>query len=248
MAKINLENIKHKRILPIISRFTCAVFIGIHLMMLSFIAFLRSSDGTVSIEMSNINTSQIQDFGAYNVELFDYEKMSYYIKVNCKEQIVTVYTTDENGEFSIPIKNMICSTGKATPNSGVFKISDRYEWRNLVGNVYGQYATRITGPILFHSVPYTKKDKSTLEYWEYDKLGQPASKGCVRLTVEDSKWIYDYCKPGTKVEFCQDEIELSGIVSQTPKITEYDEKLRGWDPTDPDEDNPWLAHKDKNIK
>lgn len=26
--------------------------------------------------------------------------------------------------------------------------------------------------IQFHSVPYTAKDKSTLEYWEYDKFGK----------------------------------------------------------------------------
>jgi lipoprotein-anchoring transpeptidase ErfK/SrfK len=68
----------------------------------------------------------------------------------------------------------------------------------LCGNVYGQYACRITGSILFHSVPYEKQDKSTLEWWEYDKLGETASLGCIRLTVEDAKWIYDNCAKGTR--------------------------------------------------
>lgn len=50
-------------------------------------------------------------------------------------------------------------------------------------------------------MPYQQKDKSTLEWWEYDKLGTKASLGCIRLKVEDAKWIYDNCIPGTKVEF-----------------------------------------------
>ncbi|HAH78565.1 MAG TPA: L,D-transpeptidase, partial [Ruminococcaceae bacterium] len=32
-----------------------------------------------------------------------------------------------------------------------------------------------------------------------DKLGEPASHGCIRLPVEDAKWIYDNIPEGTKV-------------------------------------------------
>ena len=124
---------------------------------------------------------------------------------------------------------------------------NKYEWAKLVGGVYGQYATRITGPILFHSVPYTQKDKSTLEYWEFDKLGTNASKGCVRLTVEDSKWIYDNCSSGTQVEFCAED--NSNIVindKNIKKISNYSDELKGWDPTDPDPDNPWTKYNEQN--
>lgn len=171
--------------------------------------------------------------------MLECDELSYYIKVNCKKQIVTIYTLDEKNEYTIPVKSMICSTGTSTPTIGVYKTSDKYEWRYLVGDVYGQYATRITGPILFHSVPYTKQSKSSLEYWEYDKLGQPASKGCVRLTVQDAKWIYDNCKSGTQVEFTQDDSQEK-INKPTIKITDYSEELRNWDPTDPDPNNPWI--------
>ena len=141
---------------------------------------------------------------------------------------------------------MICSTGIATPNKGVFNTSNKYEWRYLIGNVYGQYATRITGSILFHSVPYTKQDKSSLEYWEYDKLGQPVSKGCVRLTVEDAKWIYDYCKIGTQVEFYEDDSVIPSEKINKIQISQYNENLRNWDPTDPDKNNPWIEYKKQN--
>ncbi len=187
--------------------------------------------------------------GSFKVEVLENNEKIYYIKVNCKTQIVKVYGIDENGEYTNLIKKMICSTGVSTPESGVFKISNKYQWGTLVGNVYGQYCTRITGPILFHSVPYTARSNSSLEYWEYDKLGQAASKGCVRLTVEDAKWIYDNCKSGTQVEFVdEDDSEYDNIsdIKLPLKISGYEEELKGWDPTDPDPDNPWIEYKKQN--
>lgn len=74
-----------------------------------------------------------------------------------------------------------------------------------MGNIrrwnFWRYSTRIIGGILFHSVPYTSESEDSLEYWEYDKLGTTASLGCVRLSVADTKWIFDNCEVGTQVEF-----------------------------------------------
>ena len=102
---------------------------------------------------------------------------TYYIKINNLANVVTIYTKDENGEYTKPVKAMICSTGTATPKSGKYKITTyRRLWNGLQGNVYGQYAVQIIGNILFHSVPYTQmNDYSSLEWWEYDKLGTAAS-------------------------------------------------------------------------
>lgn len=95
----------------------------------------------------------------------------YYIKVNYLENVVTVYTKDINGNYTIPYKAFTCSTGTATPTSGTYKTDYKYRWLGLFGNVYGQYCTRIVGNILFHSVPYLEKgNEGSLEYWEYDKL------------------------------------------------------------------------------
>lgn len=165
-------------------------------------------------------------------------KAKYYVSVNNKENVVTIYGKDSEGKYTIPVKALICSTGKATPKSGVYKISDKYRWRELKGGVYGQYCSRIVGHILFHSVPYLKSSPDKLEYEEYDKLGTSASAGCVRLTVEDSMWIYNNCEAGTYVEFYSSSNPgpLGKPVSQ--KITS-NTKLRNWDPTDPDPKNPW---------
>jgi len=124
--------------------------------------------------------------------------MPYYIKVNYGAQVVTIYKKDEQGNYTVPVKAMVCSTGAATPKSGVYKIQYRWEWLRLEGYVYGHYSTQIVGNILFHSVPYLSKDPSTLEYWEYDKLGTYASAGCVRLKASDALWIYNNCARGTR--------------------------------------------------
>ncbi len=178
------------------------------------------------------------------------QNIPYYIKINNKANTVTVYKKDAKGEYTVPIKAMICSIGDATPESGVFSISDKYTWRFLQGDVYGQYACRITGHILFHSVPYTSQDKSTLEWWEYDKLGEKASLGCIRLKVEDAKWIYDNCVSGTKVEFYSDS-NPGPLGKPTARKISDDEEVRNWDPTDPDKNNPWneyLKRKEENKK
>ena len=169
----------------------------------------------------------------------DKTEFPYYIKINRRQNCVTVYTSDENGEYTVPYKAMICSTGlyNATPR-GTFHLSTKYLWRELYGKVYGQYATRITGGVLFHSVPYYKKSKSALCTEKYNKLGQQASMGCVRLTVEDAKWIADNCPSGTTVEIYDDD-DPGPLGKPEAAHIDTDSPNKGWDPTDPDVENPW---------
>lgn len=169
----------------------------------------------------------------------DETEFPYYIKINRKQNCITIYTSDENGEYTVPYKAMICSTGlyNATPR-GTFHLSTKYLWRELYGKVYGQYATRITGGVLFHSVPYYKKSKSALCTEKYNKLGQQASMGCVRLTVEDAKWIADNCPSGTTVEIYDDD-DPGPLGKPEAALIDTDSPNKGWDPTDPDVENPW---------
>ena len=167
------------------------------------------------------------------------EGYDYYIKVNYLANTVTVYAKGESGQFDTPVRAMICSSGSATPRSGVFRPGWRLTWQNLFYGVYGQYVTQITGNILFHSVPYQiKYDKSSLEYWEFDKLGTAASAGCIRLQVIDAKWIYDNFHSIYAVEFYGDSDPGPLGKPEAPTISD-DELRRGWDPTDPDGNNLW---------
>ena len=250
MKKIGF--IDKKKIITIMQYILCLLIIEASIVGIGVVKiFLSNKNDAISVitESSNVNTTQLENEPYTNnakIHIEDYKALSYYIKVNLKTQRVTIYTTDENNQYSIPVKKMICSTGISTPTEGVFELSDKFSWAYLAGNVYGQYATRITGPILFHSVPYTSHNKSSLEYWEFDKLGQPVSLGCVRLTVEDAKWIFDYCRRGTKVEFYSEDEESDLQEELLIKISDYSDELRCWDPTDPDPKNPWIEYREQN--
>lgn len=167
--------------------------------------------------------------------------LPYYIRVNRQACTVTVYNADSDGNYTSPVIAFACSVGKDEENEtplGTYNIIAHYRWCALAGGVTGQYATRITGPYLFHSVPYMDYDAGTLEEGEYNKLGSPASLGCVRMAVSSVKWIYDNCEDGTIVEIYDDS--NPGPLGKPGSIyVDPSDPRAGWDPTDPDPSNPW---------
>ena len=172
------------------------------------------------------------------------EKNEYYIKVNRKLNVVMVYALDENSEYSKLVKTFVSSTGKEGSETplGTFNTSNKFESLYLVGNVWGHYAVRIQGPYYFHSVPYFTKGKPSwdnLEYLEYNKLGEGASAGCVRLATKDVKWIYDNVSAGTTVEIYDSDTLPEGVTKPTAIKIDENSENRGWDPTDSDPNNPW---------
>lgn len=166
----------------------------------------------------------------------------YEVYVNRALNCVTVKLQNGDGSLT-PVKAMICSCGReesATPE-GTFRTSDYYEWRRMVDDTFGRYAVRFNGKILFHSVPYIEESPDTLKWEEYNRLGENASLGCVRLAVEDAKWIYDNCKPGTKVVVYSDMEEAGELGKPAAAKIEADSPYRTWDPTDDGAGNPWFG-------
>lgn len=165
----------------------------------------------------------------------------YCIAVNTMLNEVIVYGRGSDGTFSLPVKAMVASCGKldSPTKTGTFKTVEKYVWRALNGSVFGQYATRIDGPYLFHSVPYYQQDPSTLETEEYNHLGENRSLGCVRLAVADCKWIYDNCPLGTIVTLYADANVKEPLPKPTAKQIPLSGEKSGWDPTDPKSENPW---------
>ena len=161
----------------------------------------------------------------------------YYIRVNKKACVVTVYALDENGYYTVPIKSMICSPGNSTP-IGTFNTIVKYRWRNLIGNVQGQYSTRIVRGFLFHSVPYGTTNENDLRADYFNRLGEITSAGCVRLQVGDAKWIFDHCPLSTIVQIYENDMPGPFGVPNYIKIPTKG-IFSHWDPTDPHQDNPW---------
>ena len=166
----------------------------------------------------------------------------YVIYVNRTENCVTVMEKQPDGTEAV-VKVMACSCGTKgheTPE-GTFRTSNYYDWCLMVDGSYGRYAVRFNKSILFHSVTYEMKSPDTLKWDQYNLLGQNASLGCVRLSVEDVKWIYDNCKKGTQVTVYSGKEIVGGVTRpDTLKIAE-DSPYRGWDPTDLTPGNPWLG-------
>ena len=169
-----------------------------------------------------------------------YEKNPYFIKVNRSQNCVTVYTYDKNGEYTVPVRAMICSTGvnKATDIGDDFYIYYKQEWNPLFNDVYGHYVSGFYGDYLFHSVPYEDASADTLETEEFNKLGDEASLGCVRMETADVKWIYDNCPENTPVTVYDDDNPGPLGKPEAIKITDH---TCSWDPTDDDPQNPYAA-------
>ncbi|WP_029452067.1 L,D-transpeptidase [Clostridium algidicarnis] len=132
-----------------------------------------------------------------NINSFDIASgTNYLILVNIKEQKTYIYKGSKN-KWSLT-KEFLCSTGingKETPK-GTFTVQNKGDW--FYTDKYdqgGKYWVGFKGNYLFHSLPFDKEQKNIVD----TTLGKPASHGCIRLKVEESKWIYDNVPIGSKV-------------------------------------------------
>ena len=163
----------------------------------------------------------------------------------------------KDGEWE-ELRVMICSSGRKKHDTpvGSYKITDRYTYKVLGTedtHCYGLFACRFKNHYLFHSVPISydagrdsEKGHRMCDMHKYEKLGTVASDGCVRLTVADAKWIYEFSAAGkVAVRLVKD----SGPTPNKPPEVIWEEPYTdkngyGWDPTDPHPDNPYLALSD----
>ena len=185
------------------------------------------------------------------------EWQPYLVAVNRSQNCLTVYGKDGYGNYTVPIIAFPCSTareGYNTPIStnvpgGRFHSAWRADWCYMVDGSWGRYAISIDTSlapdpydrwgIMFHSVCYYSQSINDLEYDEYNKLGGPASLGCIRLCVANEKWLYDNCPEGFPIVIYDDSTSPGPLGKPDPIRIDTSDGRRGWDPTDPDPNNPW---------
>jgi len=130
-------------------------------------------------------------FSTVNME----EKM--WVEVDLKSpQKVVVYRGAK------AIRTMPASGGLPGPDNetplGFFYIKDRgYSFFSERFGEGALYWVRIKDNYLFHSVPRDREGKIIRE--ELEKIGFPASHGCIRLKDDDAKWFYENVPAGTLV-------------------------------------------------
>ncbi len=147
--------------------------------------------------------------GALSVPAFDLPALAYnrpyYIEVDLTNQIITIHST-QTGNI---VRQFLCSSGdrkKEETPTGIFYLPQKkdplereYWYYFSMYGCYAHYATRVFKGVLFHSIPYSRKDESTISLTALEEFGRPASHGCMRLRVEDAEFIAKCCLAGTRV-------------------------------------------------
>lgn len=149
----------------------------------------NSSNNNQPLKTSNTNSLEkyVNDKGYSS-------KSSYLIWVDKSKQKVNVFSGSKSNWKLV--SSMACSTGAArTPTpSGTFTISGRGSWFVTNYGVGAKYWTRFYGNYLFHSIIMDRKGRII-----DSSLGRPKSHGCIRLSLDNAKWINTKIPDGTKV-------------------------------------------------
>lgn len=147
------------------------------------------SEYTSNAILTEIYPSNINDLSISS-------KTSHLIYVNLSKQITYIYE-GENNNWSL-VKEFNSSTGiegQETPK-GIFSVTNKGDW--FFSEEFqqgGKYWVQFMGDYLFHSLPFDESQKNIVD----DTLGIPSSHGCIRLSVEDAKWLYDNIDLDTKI-------------------------------------------------
>ena len=190
------------------------------------------------------NTSKVIDGLRYYFDSNGYRKNDltssikgpYYVEVDRVNGVMTIFDSGR----TTPVKSIRVSVGLAgTPTpTGTYTLRSNLRWQPLMGPSWGQYGTHVQyagqGGIFVHSVSGSSPNSYSLPAAEYNKLGNPASHGCIRCCVADAKWVYENCNGATiKIfdgTYKADEV-FKGPLGRRALVPLYGSK--NFDPTDP---------------
>jgi len=148
----------------------------------------------VSTDMSVASSNQLEAFA--NEKSFE-SKTKHLLMVDIARQKLYIF----EGKIGawVLVNSFDCSTGTNTSPTtrGSFSLKDRGEWFYSYRLESGaKYWIRFNGHYLFHSIPMDKH-KNILK--GEDVVGIRRSNGCVRLLIEDMRWIYENISDGAAV-------------------------------------------------
>lgn len=150
----------------------------------------------------------------------------YTIVVDLVNKVVTVYEREGDDPYATVARQSICTIGADAKDTrtptGSWRLNNtrrRFGYFSKY-DCYAQYWVQIVGGIYFHSILYTKPEEGYFTRTSFYALGTAASHGCIRMLVEDVRWIYYNCPPGTKVTVTDKEAENPALTeSLKPKFS-----------------------------
>ena len=180
------------------------------------------------------------------------------IELNRAAGVTTVYAYDsETKSYCIPVKAFTVSVGRNVSSNSTSKgltlkssftplgtysvcsngVAVKYSLKPMHepdgSTVYARWATHVVGNVYFHAIAVGSRSHTALNYKTYNKLGSPASAGCIRMTVADAKWIYDHAGTGTQVKVVKGSSKTPGPLGKPATIKIKSSKVK-YDPTDPE--------------
>lgn len=175
-------------------------------------------------------------------------KGKYKVRVNKTKNVVIVYEKGDDGKYQKSVKVMSAIVGRDIRVNTEYNIGDRWLWiKNQNGN-YSKFVTQVSGNVVFESIAYKKKgDLSSLNYVEFDNLGNSIDGSFIKLQYADAQWIFDNLDYDTIVEFYESE-DLNGVnVPEVKKISLENDK-KNWDPTYTGSESLWNKVKNDGKK
>lgn len=151
----------------------------------------------------------------------------YTIKVDLTNKVVTVYERVDNDPYAKIARQSICTTGTNSDKTPTGKwrldLTRRRFGYFSKYNCYAQYWVHVVGGIYFHSILYNTPVEGDFTSTSYRALGTQASHGCIRMLVEDVRWLYYNCPPGTLciVEYGEKDEELRQSLLPAQSAKEY---------------------------
>lgn len=121
-----------------------------------------------------------------------------YIKIKLKEQNLYAY---ENGLAKYVFRTSTGISGMDTP-TGEYKIWNKFPSQySPPYDLYMDNWMAITpdGAYGIHSLPYWLYKNGSRVYEGEQHLGTPVSHGCIRVSLENSKILYDWAEVGTEI-------------------------------------------------
>lgn len=175
-------------------------------------------------------------------------KGKYKVRVNKTKNVVIVYEKGDDGKYQKSVKVMSAIVGRDIRVNTEYNIGDRWLWiKNQNGN-YSKFVTQVSGNVVFESIAYKKKgDLSSLNYVEFDNLGNSIDGSFIKLQYADAQWIFDNLDYDTIVEFYESE-DLNGVNVPEVKKISLENDRKNWDPTYTGSESPWNKVKNDGKK
>ena len=172
----------------------------------------------------------------------------YKVRVNKTKNVVIVYEKGDDGKYEKSVRVMNAVVGRDIKNDASYNVSNRWLWRKNPNGSFSKFVTQVAGNVVFESIGYKRKeDLSSLNYIEFDNLGNSIDGSFIKLQYADAQWIFDNLDYDTVVEFYESD-DLNGVnVPEVKKISLENDK-KNWDPTYNGSESPWNKVKNDGKK